>query len=306
MIKLIKEPYKPVHLKSILHPFINQWFFSKFKDFSLPQLYGVMEIHNRKNVLISAPTGATKTLTGFLAVLNELVDSAEKKILEDKVYCVYISPLKALNNDIQKNLKEPLEEIEKIAGKDLGIRVGVRTGDTTQYEKSKMLKKPPHILITTPESLAIMLNSPKFKEHLTKVQWLIIDEIHAMDNKRGTYLSLTLERLNEVSKTWPTKIGLSATVEPMEEVAKFLVGIGDDREVLLKRVEMRKKIDIQVLTPGDLIYDSELHTHMYELMDDLINKHKTTLIFTNTRSATERVVKLVEGVGEVKIKLIIK
>ena len=115
MLTPLTDPYKPEHLKAILHPLINQWFFSKFKEFSLPQLFGVMEIHNRKNVLISAPTGATKTLTGFLSILNELVDSAKKQILEDKVYCVYVSPLKALNNDIEKNLKEPLAEMEALA-----------------------------------------------------------------------------------------------------------------------------------------------------------------------------------------------
>src|SRR3989338_8641052 len=200
MITTLKEPYTELQLKSILHPIINRWFFSKFKEFSLPQLYGVMEIHSRKNVLISAPTGATKTLTGFLAILNELVDSAKKEILEDKVYCVYISPLKALNYDIQFNLLKPLQEMEELAEKKLGIRVGVRTGDTTATEKAKMLKHTPHILITTPESLAIMLNSPKFKEKLTNVQWLIVDEIHALaENKRGVHLSLTIERLQRMS-----------------------------------------------------------------------------------------------------------
>src|SRR3989344_5649522 len=171
MLTPLTDPYKPEHLKAIFHPLINQWFFSKFKEFSLPQLFGIMEIHNRKNVLISAPTGATKSLTGFLAILNELVDSAQKIALEDKVYCIYISPLKALNNDIEKNLKEPLQQLEEIAGKKLGIRVAVRTGDTTAKEKQSMLKKPPHILITTPESLAIMLSSIKFSDHLNKVDW---------------------------------------------------------------------------------------------------------------------------------------
>jgi len=295
MIKVIKDPYKPVHLKSILHPFINKWFFTKFKEFSLPQLYGVMEIHNRKNVLISAPTGATKTLTGFLAVLNELVDSAEKQILEDQVYCVYISPLKALNNDIQKNLKEPLEEIEKIAGKELGIRVGVRTGDTTPYEKSKMLKKPPHILITTPESLAIMLNSPKFKDHLQKIQWLIIDEIHAMaDNKRGVHLNLSVERLQRLSPSM-ARIGLSATIAPLEEIAKYLVGYqGDEqRDCGIIDVQFIKEMDLKVISPVRSLVETDYmlkHKKMYDLMHKLIQEHKTTVVFTNTRSATERVV----------------
>src|SRR3989344_3688506 len=118
-------------LLNILNPTVKKWFFSRFKEFSLPQLFGVTEIHSRNNILISAPTGATKTLTSFLSILNELVDSAEKGLLENKIYCVYISPLNALNNDIRKNLIEPLKEIEAIAGKELGIRVGVRTGDTT-------------------------------------------------------------------------------------------------------------------------------------------------------------------------------
>ena len=179
-ISLAEKPYEKEEVESLLNPLVKKWFFSKFKSFSLPQLYGVLEIHQRNNILISAPTGATKTLTGFLAVLNELVDSAQKKVLQDKVYCIYISPLKALNNDIAKNLIEPLQQIEEIAEESLGIRVGVRTGDTTQSEKSKMLTKPPHILITTPESLAILLSTIKFKELLKDVEWCIIDEIHAL------------------------------------------------------------------------------------------------------------------------------
>ena len=295
MITLIKEPYKPVHLKSILHPLINQWFFKKFKEFSLPQLYGVMEIHKRNNILISAPTGATKTLTGFLAILNELVDSSRKQILEDKVYCIYISPLKALNYDIEHNLKRPLEEIEKLAGEKLGIRIGVRTGDTTAYEKSKMLKNPPHILITTPESLAIMINSPKFKNHLTKTQWLIIDEIHALaENKRGVHLNLTVERLERISPGI-SRVGLSATIAPLEEVAKYLVGYNAEEERPCKIVDVQfiKEMDLQVLSPVKSLVETEhllMHKKMYKLMHQLIQEHKTTAIFTNTRAATERVV----------------
>ncbi|MBD3361715.1 ATP-dependent helicase [Candidatus Woesearchaeota archaeon] len=278
-------------LKKILNPTVKKWFFSRFKSFSLPQKYGVMDIHSRQNILVSAPTGATKTLTGFLSILNELVDNAEKGILQDKIYCVYISPLKALNNDIEKNLKEPLAEIEKIAGKDLGIRVAVRTGDTTQSEKSKMLKKPPHILITTPESLAIILSSVKFREHLREVDWCIIDEIHALaENKRGVHLSLSLERLDHLA-THMCRVGLSATVAPLEEIAKFLVG--PERNCKIVDVQFLKEMDLQVMSPVEDLIDTtheKMHYNMYNLIDELIQEHKTTLIFTNTRAATERMV----------------
>ena len=295
MITKLTSPYEPLHLKAILHPYINRWFFSKFKEFSLPQLYGVMEIHQRKNVLISAPTGATKTLTGFLAILNELVDCADKGALEDNVYAIYISPLKALNYDIQFNLLNPLQEIEKIAGKKLNLRVGVRTGDTTASEKAKMLKQTPHILITTPESLAIMLNSLKFKEKLTAVQWVIIDEIHALaDNKRGVHLSLSIERLERLSPKF-TRVGLSATIAPLDEIARYLVGYKGDEENNCSIVDVQfiKNMDLQVLSPVKSLVESEYllkHTKMYEQIHKLVQEHKTTVIFTNTRSATERVV----------------
>ncbi len=291
MITTITEPYKPVHIKSIFHPLLNRWFFSKFSEFSLPQLYGVMEIHSRKNILISAPTGSGKTLTAFLSVLNELVDSSEKQILEDKVYCIYVSPLKALGNDIQVNLLRPLQEINELAGKDLGVRVGVRTGDTTAADKSKMLKKTPHILITTPESLAIMINSPKFKEKLTQVQWMIVDEIHALaENKRGVHMSLTMERVQRISPGM-TRVGLSATIAPLEEIAGYLVG--KDRDCGIVDIRFLKEMDLKVLSPVKSLVESDYmlkHRKMYDLMNELIQEHKTTLIFTNTRSATERVV----------------
>jgi ATP-dependent Lhr-like helicase len=281
-------------IEKILHPLVKEWFFSKFKEFSLTQRYGVLNIWERKNILISAPTGGTKTLTAFLGILNYLIILAEKNQLEDKVYCVYVSPLKALSNDIHKNLIEPLEEIYKIAEskriKLQKIRIGLRTGDTTTAERAKMTKKIPHILITTPESLAIILTSKRIVESMRSIEFCIVDEIHALDNKRGTYLSLTLERLNEVSLIWPVKIGLSATISPLEEVAKFLVGIEEDREVLIAEVELQKRLDVQVLNLEDLSKEKNLQYDLYSLIDSLIKEHQTTLIFTNTRSATERVV----------------
>ena len=295
MIEYLKDKNKPVQIKAILHPFVNRWFSIKLKKFSPPELYAVYPIHCRKNVLISSPTGSGKTLTAFLSVLNELIDSSEKQILEDRVYCVYVSPLKALSSDVQVNLLEPLKEMEELAGKEFGIRVGLRTGDTTASEKSKMLKKPPHILITTPESLAIMINSPKFKLSLEKVQWMIIDEIHALaENKRGVHLNLTMERLNRLSPGI-CRVGLSATIAPLDEIAKYLVGYSGDeqRSCGIVDVDFSKKMDLQVLSPVRSLVDESYmlkHRKMYDLINKLVQEHKTTLIFTNTRAATERVV----------------
>ena len=291
----MQKPYKPEQINHILNPIVKKWFFTRFKEYSLPQLYGVMEIHSRNNILISAPTGATKTLTGFLSILNELIDSSEKGILEDKIYCVYISPLRALSEDIKVNLINPLKEMEEITKKKFGIRVASRTGDTTPSEKAKMLKNPPHILITTPESLAIVLSSFKFIDHLKDVQWCIIDEVHALaENKRGTHLSLSLERLQKLSPAM-TRVGLSATIAPLDEIAKYLVGYEgkDERPCKIVDVQFIKKLDLKVLSPVPDLIDTEhgnMHNALYNLMHKLIQDHKTTLIFTNTRSATERVV----------------
>jgi len=301
MIQFLDKPYAEEEVFSILHPTVKRWFNGKFKALSLPQRYGVKEIHSRNNVLISAPTGATKTLTAFLSILNELVDSSEKRILENKVYAVYISPLKALNRDIQTNLLTPLKEMEILAEKEFGIRVGVRTGDTTTKEKADMLKNPPHILITTPESLSIMLASQKFIEYLKDVQWCIIDEVHALaENKRGVHLSFAIEQLQRLSPGL-TRVGLSATVAPIEEIAKYLVGYEDEnkkaedktRPCKIINTQFLKETDLQVLSPvKNLIEVEHLEKHgaMYDLLNKLIQEHKTTLIFTNTRSATERVV----------------
>jgi ATP-dependent Lhr-like helicase len=311
MIKQISKPFEKKEVEEILDPLVKEWFFSKFKEFSLPQLYGVMPIWQRKNILISAPTGGTKTLTAFLSILNYLVLLSKKKELEDKVYCVYCSPLKALNNDIAVNLTVPLAEIKEIAKKRKielqEIRIAVRTGDTTIKEKQKQLKKAPHILITTPETLAIILTTTKFIENLKGIEYLIIDEIHALSNKRGTYLSLILERITFFSKITPVRIGLSATVAPLEEIARFLVGnqlvesISKgkverkfvERDCLIADVQFSKKIDISVLSPLESFINAsggEIQKNLYILLDSLIKEHKTTLIFTNTRAATERVV----------------
>ncbi len=295
MIKRRHKPDDPEQIFNILHPWVKQWFKNKFKTFCEPQRYAIKDIHCRKNVLISSPTGSGKTLTAMLSVLNEVVDSANKGILEDKIYCVYINPLKALSKDIEVNLKQPLREIEEIAGKELGIRVAVRTGDTPTSEKQKMLRKPPHILVCTPETLAILLSSTKFINNLKEVQWAIIDEIHALaENKRGVHLSLSMERLARLS-SHIARVGLSATISPLEDIAKFLVGYedGKERDCKIVDVQYTKQLDLKVMTPVKDLINTDHDTvqkQYYKILDKLIQSHKTTLIFTNTRAATERVV----------------
>ncbi len=292
MIKIASREYSDEEIYSILVPEIRQWFKEKFGNFTPPQRYAVMEIHNGNNILISSPTGSGKTFAAFLAAINELLLLAKKGKLEDKIYVLYVSPLKALNNDIERNLKEPLKEIYSKFDIKEKIRVAVRTGDTSQQERQRQIRKTPHILITTPESLAIILNAPKFSKKLREVKWVIVDEIHAMaDNKRGLHLSLSLERLIYNMEKEPIRIGLSATIHPMKEIAKFLVGNG--RDCLIVDVSFIKKMDLKVVSPvDDLIYTpaNELSNELYNLLYKLIKQHRTTLIFTNTRSATERVV----------------
>lgn len=295
------EPYDEDEILDSFHPLLRSWWEDEFDSFTPPQRYSILNIHSRVNTLVSSPTGSGKTLSAFAAILNELIDHADSGTLEDKTYATYISPLKALGNDIEKNLRDPLEELEarykQRTGDDLGIRIGVRTGDTTDKEKKEMRENPPHILITTPESLGIVLTSPKMKQRMTEVEWVIVDEIHSIaENKRGVHLSLTLEWLN--SKTEFCRIGLSATVAPLDEVAKYLVGYDDPdshtpRSCRIVNIDGAKDLDLEVVTPVENIIDTDYEATTratYETLNDYIQSHKTTLIFTNTRSATERVV----------------
>lgn len=300
-IVFVKEEYSDEEIFSLLRPYIVEWFKSKYVTFTPPQRKAIPEIKKGNNVLISSPTGTGKTLAAFLGILDDLFRLAEKDKLEDKIYVVYVSPLRALNNDMRKNLIEPLSEIEKLCENQgygrLKIRVAVRTSDTSPYEKQKMLKKPPHILITTPESLAIALVAPRFRKLLKDVKWVIVDEIHELySSKRGVHLSLSIERLEHYVGKSLIRIGLSATIAPLIEVAKFLVGYdsnGKPRKCKIVDARFAKPLSIKVISPlRDIVHASaeEINEAIYSTLVKIINKHRTTLIFTNTRSATERVV----------------
>ncbi len=278
---------------------LRLWFKRKFKRLTPPQEKGIPYIFKGYNVLITAPTGSGKTLAGFACILNRLLKLSHENRLENKVYCIYVSPLRALNRDIYKNLITPLKEIEEIS-KEIGytlhdeIRIFMRTGDTKESEKQKMLKKPPHILITTPETLSISISTPKFSKYLRGIESCIVDEIHELANKRGVHLSLSLERLNFYTNF--QRIGLGATLEPKEEIAKFLAGYNDDgtpRKIVIVDATWEKQYDIKVICPvKDLIYtdNEEINDALYKNLDKLIQNHRTTLIFTNTRAGAERVV----------------
>ena len=299
MIHRIDSKFTKDQVLGLFDPIIREWFERKFSTLTEPQAYAIPYIHNGKNVLVSAPTGSGKTLTGFLSIINELFLLAKSGNLENRVYCVYVSPLKALANDIHRNLEEPLAEIKEIAkerGMDIPkITVAVRSGDTSQSQRQKMLKNPPHIFITTPESLALVLSSMKFREKFKGVKYVIIDETHELSsNKRGVMLSLNLERLERLSGPL-VRIGLSATQSPIEEMAKFVAGYndnGDLRDIYIAEVEAKKELDLKVITPvPDLVHTpfEIANEKMYDILVDIINSHRTTLIFTNTRSGTEHV-----------------
>src|ERR1700676_4568599 len=211
------------------HPIVQEWFTGRFGTATEPQEQGWPHILAKRTTLISAPTGSGKTLAAFLACIDQLVRKAIAGELSDTTQVLYVSPLKALGNDIQKNLEQPLGEILQIAGNHgllmPEIRTAVRTGDTLMKERRSMLKRPPHILVTTPESLYILLTALKSREILKTVETVIVDEIHAVaDDKRGTHLALSLERLDHLTVYSLARVGLSATQKPIEIVAEFLTG----------------------------------------------------------------------------------
>jgi ATP-dependent Lhr-like helicase len=293
--RAVKE-YSKEEVLEVLHPAVAEWFDSNFPSLSPPQRLAIVPISEGKNVLISSPTGTGKTLTAFLSIISEIIRMGETGELDDSVYAIYVSPLRALNNDIYRNLEVPLREIRERNPGIPEIRHSVRTGDTTPSEKSKQLRKPPHILITTPETLSIILTAPKFREKLKSVRWVIVDEIHSLvENKRGSHLSLSLERLRYLTGRDFVRIGLSATINPLEEVAQFLVGYenGRPRDCVIVETNWAKALDLALLSPVDDLVNTPsdlVSSKMYELISELVRMHRTTLIFTNTRSGTEKVV----------------
>ena len=283
------------------HPSVKSWF---EKEFGVPteiQERAWPEIRKRKNTLISAPTGSGKTLAAFLSAIDDLVKEAVAGWLPDKTQIVYVSPLKALSNDIEKNLQRPLKGIEEELAKsgihEIGIRAQVRTGDTPASARTRMTKTPPHILITTPESLYLILTSKNGREMLSGVHTLIVDEVHALvGSKRGSHLALSMERLESLVSGELVRIGLSATQKPIETTARFLIGAGRETEsgapdCTIINTGHRRELDLSLEIPRSpltAVMANEVWEELYERLEELIKSHKTTLIFVNTRRLSER------------------
>lgn len=278
------------------HPLVREWFEGKFGTPTEPQEQGWPHILAEKDTLICAPTGSGKTLAAFLACIDRLVRKAVAGDLLDETEVLYVSPLKALGNDIQKNLETPLGEILELA-RERGflmpeIRAAVRTGDTLIHERRAMQKRPPHILVTTPESLYILLTAAKSRELLRSVKTLIVDEIHAVaDDKRGAHLTLSLERLDALMPKRPSRIGLSATQQPIELIAQFLAGNGRPAPTIVQ-VAQRHEFDLAVEVPASElgpVASNEMWEEIYNRIAELVRQHRSTLIFVNTRRLAERV-----------------
>src|ERR1051325_6214542 len=235
------------------HPVVARWFEEQFGSPTLPQEKGWPAIQSGVHTLIAAPTGSGKTLAAFLASLDSLFRLGIEGKLNDETHVVYVSPLKALSNDIHKNLEEPLAEsraaLKAAEGRDIEVRSAVRTGDTPQAARQALIKRPPHILVTTPESFYLLLTAESGRKMLSTVRTLIVDEIHAVvANRRGSHLALSMERLAALVKHPLQRIGLSATQKPIEEVAKFLVGQENRCEII--DAGYKRDLDIAIELPG--------------------------------------------------------
>ena len=310
----------------LFHPAVAAWFARTFAAPTPAQIDAWPAIKSGDDVLIAAPTGSGKTLAAFLAAIDELVREGEQWGLPDETRIVYVSPLKALSNDINRNLEAPLagirEELRAHTVRDVDIRTWVRTGDTPQYERTQMRRKPPHIVVTTPESLYILLGSQSGREMLATTRTVIVDEIHAVaGTKRGTHLAISLERLEALTGRRLTRVGLSATQKPIEDIARFLVGRRawgsgrrPEKEPELRlgsdpspepRAPGRNDIDCSIVDSGhvrhrdlaielpdsplEAVMSNEVWTQIYDRLAQLIREHRTTLVFVNTRRLAERV-----------------
>ena len=292
------------------HPLTRAWFASSFAAPTEPQLQAWPEIRAGRDILISAPTGSGKTLAAFLICLDDLIArSAAGDGLPNHVEVVYVSPLKALSTDIHRNLEAPLSGIAALAaeqGVELEpVRTAVRTGDTPAGERAQMVRRPPHVLVTTPESLFILLTAERSRRMLQHARVVIVDEVHAMvDDKRGSHLALTLARLDHLVRQAggrrPQRIGLSATVNPIEEVARYLRGDAAEDPVVVNAGH-RRELDLAVEVPEEelgMVATNEMWGEIYDRITGLVAEHRTTLVFVNTRRLAERVAhRLAERAG---------
>src|SRR4029077_20425183 len=284
------------------HPAVTRWFEQTFGSPTEPQMLGWPSIQSGRHALISAPTGSGKTLAAFLASLDALFRQGAESHLPDETQVVYVSPLKALSNDIRKNLQEPLSGIRALLaeanGHDIDVRAEVRTGDTTTAQRQALIKRPPHILVTTPESLYLLLTSESGRRMLGTARTVILDEIHAVvDDRRGAHLALSVERLAALVQAPLQRIGLSATQKPIEEVARFLVGTRNVDEsgnpnCAIIDIGHRRELDLAIempKSPLEAVMSNEIWEEVYRRLAELIEAHRTTLVFVNTRRMAERV-----------------
>jgi ATP-dependent Lhr-like helicase len=311
----------PMSATPYFHDAVSAWFGRTFAVPTPAQAEAWPAIQSGQDVLIAAPTGSGKTLAAFLAAIDELVREGEQWGLPDETRVVYVSPLKALSNDINRNLEAPLagirEELRGHTVRDVEIRTWVRTGDTPQYERAQMRRKPPHIVVTTPESLYILLGSVSGREMLATTRTVIVDEIHAVaGTKRGSHLALSLERLDALAGRKLTRIGLSATQEPIQEVARLLVGarrIDASGTAQCRIVDSghKRHRDLALELPDaplEAVMSNEVWTQIYDRIAQLVREHRTTLVFVNTRRLAERAARHLserldnEGAGQKRSK----
>ncbi len=300
-----------MNVLQLFHPAVAAWFADHFPAPTRAQAEAWPAIKAGQHTLIAAPTGSGKTLAAFLAAIDDLVRQGLEGRLTDAIQVVYVSPLKALSNDIHRNLEIPLAGIRgrlRQSGlPDVGIRTSVRTGDTPSAERARMLRHPPHILVTTPESLYVLLGSESGRKMLATARWVIVDEIHAVaPNKRGAHLALSLERLAALTNDRLLRIGLSATQNPIAEVGHFLVGAAPDgappAEATIVDIGHLRPRDLAVDVPEaplEAVMSGEVWRRVYGRLAGLIERHRTTLVFVNTRRMAERVAhELSERLGE--------